>query len=397
MSTTGQSSAPADAASDVAAACSGADFVVLRAHADGDAVAAAGLLARALDARGLPYQASVTSFGLADPEPGDDATVVTLGGPAPADGVAVDPAGSVAAVAAEAVRGLDREPAAGLALAGVVASGADPARTTPELLGAAEASGIVGTVPGVAVPTADLVDGLAHTTLVHARFSGDPEAARDAIAGAGVDPDARDWLGEDGNDGDTADRAGEATGRTVASLVALATAGDAGAAHRAGETVGRALRPLAWRDGPLATVAGAADVLDAAARESPGVALALAGGHDVAESALEAWRDRSRRAHEAVRTATTSAYDDLFVARLETAPTATVARLLRDYRTDAPVAVVATEGRASVASVADQPIADAAREAAAAVEGRVAARQTAATVTYDGDAMDFVSAFREAR
>ncbi|MFC7323832.1 exonuclease RecJ, partial [Halorubrum rutilum] len=171
---------------------------------------------------------------------------------------------------------------------------------------AAEASELVRRRPGVAIPTADLADGLAASTLVRTPYSGDTEGARAALAELGLpaelDDDAR---------------------RRLASLVAVDVADADGAIARAASAVERALRPYeAVGDAaPFETVGGYADVLDALAREAPGtgVALALAAdpGDDLATAALDAWRSHGLAAHRALDAATTGRYDGCVVVRAD--------------------------------------------------------------------------------
>jgi len=81
MSTTGRNQAPAPAPSDLADSLAGAAFVRLVSDATGAALAATGVLARALDAAGTPFQASVVApFAESDRTTEADLTVA-LGRP----------------------------------------------------------------------------------------------------------------------------------------------------------------------------------------------------------------------------------------------------------------------------------------------------------------------------
>ncbi|TKX53104.1 exonuclease RecJ, partial [Halorubrum sp. SP3] len=100
-----------------------APFVRLVATDDGDALAAAGLLARALRATGTPFQARVDP----DPVPDDvdDGVAVTVG--VDRGQHAIPGTGRPASAAAFAVaRALGAEPDPVVALAGVVAAGSIP-------------------------------------------------------------------------------------------------------------------------------------------------------------------------------------------------------------------------------------------------------------------------------
>jgi hypothetical protein len=350
------------AADRVASRLRDADFVRLVATADGDALAATGLLARALRECGVPYQASLAAVPRT---PSTDADCTVAIGHATGDVTLSSTPLSVRAVdvarvlAAESV---DPE----LAVAGVVSTGVEPSGS---LLEAAALERHLG----VAIPTDDRIDGLAGSTLFHAPFSGDETAVEEALEGF------------DGDD------------RELASLVALSAVQDA--PPRAAEAVERALYP--YDCDRFETLGGYADVLDAVARERPGTGIALALGNGVESAALESWRSHGQRAHEALRTANTGRYDGVFVARCDATdegdtPLGTVARLLFAYRSPEPVALAVTDGEAAVVAEADSAAADALGAAAADLDGRSTARDGHGAATFDGTATDYVAAFREA-
>jgi len=369
---------PSDRAASLAAACRGAGFVRLTATPDGDALAALGLLARALRTTGTPFQAAVAAF------PGEAGTEAdaTIGlGTGTGDTGVTD--GPLAPVAYAAARELGDDPDPALALAGAIAAGAIPdADADPD--GDAEAAdGTTGTAidaaddfdraPGVAVPTVDpesddcgaaardeaaLADGVAHATLVHApSLSGDPSAARETLAACSDDD-----------------------GRTVASLVACAAVEDA--PPRAAVAVERALRPRVG--GPFGTLGGYADVLDAVARGRPGTAVALALDGAEPAVALDAWRDHGRAAHRAVRAGETARHAGCLVARVRPeAPLGTVARLLWGFRSAEPVVLVlADDGDAAAVHGVDagEPL----RAAATETGATATARTMAAPAPADG-------------
>ena len=366
MSATGRPTSEPPSPSDIAPRLRDAGFVRLVAAADGDALAAAGVLADALDTLAVPFQLTVARpWDRADRTTDADLTVA-LGGPATDADVAITGHGQPAShTAFEASGELDVDADAVLAMAGITAADGAPGHL-------AEAAG-VDNRPGVAVPTDDTADGLAHSTLFHAPFSGDSEAATAALAE--VDTEAED------------------ADRRVASLLALSVVGDDETTPRGADAVERALRP--YDGGPFGTVGGYADVLDAVAKADPGTAAALALGAGVETAALDAWRDHARAAHEAIRTATTGRYDGLTVLRSdERMPVATVARLVRDYRAPEPAVLALCPGRAAGASVADSGV-DCRALFSDALGGAVAgtARQTTAEV--DGDIADAALAVRE--
>ncbi|MFB6171354.1 MAG: exonuclease RecJ [Haloarculaceae archaeon] len=356
----------------VAARLRDAGLVRLLAAADGDALAAAGLLGQALADADVPYQASVCRFpnaGATDADVtvglGHDDGDVALAGPEPTSAGAY-------AVAVE----LDADPDPVLALAGQIAANAVPGETAAGALETATERGLVERRPGVAVPTADLADGLAHSTFVHAAFSGDVGAVRDELAALGLSGTP-----------DESDR------RRLASLVALAAVEDAPA--RAATAVERVLRP--YVADAYSTVGGHADVLEAVARSRPGTGLALVLGHGGRTSALDAWRDHARAAHDALRTADLARHRGLTVAAVPDAPDATVetiARLCRDYRSTEPVAV-AVAGPAVAVATTDRDAGALVRETTRAVGGASTGRARLAYAEPD-DCAAFVDELREA-
>jgi len=310
--------------------------------ADGDAIAAAATLAAACDAVGTPYHVS-TVRTRAELERrvatvDDDARTVAIGAENPDTHAIVDPPVSVRAseVASDLGAVPDPEPV----LAGIVAAGTDPADVAPDLLNRADAEPTVG----VAIPTDDFADGLAHTTLAHADFSGEREAVSAELDRLGEDPDPR----------------------AVASLLSLATVGAEGASERAAVAVERAIHPYRIEE-PFATVGGYADVLSALSGRSPGLALALAMTGEGRQVALPAWRERALRTHEAIRSADTARYDGLVVACVD-GPVAPVARLIRDFRAPEPVVLAASEDEAAIAAI-DRDVAEVVETAAKAVSG----------------------------
>ncbi|MFC7135023.1 MULTISPECIES: hypothetical protein [Salinibaculum] len=374
MSTAGRPETDAPAASDVATRLREADFVRLVAAADGDALAAVGLVARALDSDATPYQATVAPVPDDAVRETDADLTVALGRPLPTADLTLGTDTSASRVGYDvAAQFGDPDPV--LALAGVAAGGGVPSGRPLE---DAEATGL-GRRPGVAVPTTDLVDGLAHSTLAHGPFSGDEESAAALV-----------------DDLDLPDDPDDATHRRVASLVALAIAGDADATPRGAEAVERFLRPYAGA--PFETVGGYADVLDAVARTDPGLGVALAVGSVDRDAALAAWRDHGERAHAAVDGATTGRYDGLFVARCEgDAPVGTVARLVRDFRSPEPVVLVVADGEAAALADDGTNAGAVVAEAARAVGGDGDGTDDWGRARFDGDDAEFVLAFREAQ
>jgi len=373
MSTAGRDQVSATPPSAVAGALEGAEFARLVARADGDSLAAAGLLARALSTRDTPFQATVArSVDDAQRATDSDVTVAVGTSIEDADVTLADEPLSLAAV--EVVRALGAEPDHALALAGVTVANDRDGTGGGSI---AEEAGFERR-PGVAVPVDGYTDGLAHTTLLHAPFSGETAAVEEALDGLGL-PEEPD----------------EETHRRVASLVALAIAGDETASDRASEAIESALHP--YVGGPFETIGGYGDVLDALARERPGIGVALALGHDgVRDVALDAWRTHASRAHTGIRTAKTGRYDGLFIVRGDAMPVDTVARLVARFRSPEPVTLVVADGEAAARATDGRDVATPLSSAASAVAVPATGRGSRAHARFDGEQADFLVQFREA-
>lgn len=304
----------------VAASLGDAGFVRLVAAPRGDALAALGVLCRALGDRRVPFQAAVRRVSDAAADTEADATVAL--GLADADathGFATAPVAGAYAVASAL-----STPDAVLGLAGTVASGRVASGRVAD---DAETAGL-SRRPGLVIPTADPVDGVAHSTLVHGPFSGDTDAAS-ALVGE-FDASEAEW-------------------RRLASDLALAVAESAPPTSRAGTAIERVLRPHAG--GPFETVGGYADVLDALARRRPGLAIATVLGDVDPDAALDVWRSHGRAVHDAVASATVRRHDGLVVADAPADDSAveSVARLLRDFRSPEPAVYVVGRDRSALA------------------------------------------------
>lgn len=363
-------------ASAVAATCRNAELLHLVCRADGDSIAAAGLLASACRDLGTPYHVSTvrtrTDLESRRTTLDSSASLLVIGAETPGEQSLAGP-GPVSNQAFEASRQLETDPDPILALAGVVAGGGSSETAAPVVWDAVE----VSRRPGIAIPTDDVADGLAHTTLAHAEFSGDLEAAREAVEDLDV-PEPRN----------------EQADRHIASLLALATAGHPEASDRSGTAVERALRPLAI-DGPVPTVGGYADVLGAIATEAPGLGVTLALEAVEWEQALDHWRQHARAAHEGVRSAELVRYDGLVVARTS-GPVESVARLVRDFRSPEPVVVAVHNGQAGVAAV-DRSVDEAVDAAAESADGSALGREARSFAQFDPDREEeFITALREA-
>ena len=399
----------------VAAALSSAAFARIVAHADGDALAAAGLLARALRGVDVPFQVRVASLGTDVSTDSDDGLLVAVGSDLPDADVTIDAEGRPASLRAhEVATTLVGDPGRGsdgvidpiLALAGTVAAGAHPDSVAAPLVETATDAGSMERRAGVAIPVDDVVDGLAHSTLVHAAFSGTEDASRAELSSV-LEPDSN---AQD-----------EETRRSIASLVALAVAGDDESTPRGATAVERLLRPYATPDGPMATLGGLADVLNAVAVERPGVGVALALGHGGRSAALDAWRDHAAAVHRAVDTAHTGRYDGVYVVRADVRADArsedieddnggdegatlgrlrTVARLVRDFRSPEPLVAALDDGLAAL-SAPESGADDAAAALASEFPTESAAwsggpRRAIARFDPATDEADVIAAIREA-
>ena len=380
--------APTPAPEEVADRLADARFVRVVAAPTGAALAASGVLARALRELAVPFQVRVrrdSAYAVTD-----DALTVRVGSTGPADVTLADPE-TAPVVAFEVARALEAAPDPRLALAGVAAAESDPVGSTlVDVLGAERS-------PGVGLPVADLADGLGHTTLLHAPFSKGVDAAGAVLAELELPAD----LDEEAH-------------RRVASLVAIETATAPGATPRAAEAVARALNPLRLDAGPFATVEGYADVLCAVAREEPGTGIALALGHDTRAAALDAWRRHARRAHAALREAETARYSGVVVLGVSlpadetdgatddvaapdqrlTGRLRTIARLARDFRSPEPTVLVLGDGVAAAATRDDEvDISGALSRAAEPEDVEGTARE--ADARFDTDAEAFGATVRE--
>lgn len=371
MSATGRPDA-ARSPGDVAGQLREAAFVHLVADATGDGVAATALLATALDGE-TPYQVSVAPL----PERADRATdadlTVGLGRAAGDVDISLSGDGEPASREAHDIAAEFGSVDGALAIAGALAGGAD---RDESLLSLADRHGFERR-PGVAVPTADLADGLAHSTLVHAGFSGDTEAARDVLGSLGS-------------------TAGAVDHRNVASAVAASVV-EADPSTRGSHAVERFLRPLVG--GPVGTLGGFGDVLDATARVDPGLATAFGLGLVDPADALDVWREHAQRAHEGLREATTGRYDGLFVLRCEPGvPLGTVARLGCEYRSPEPVVLAVADGEAAVRTGRDaqRTAGSVVRDVAETVGGAASGTTHRARARFAAEPTEYLLAFREA-
>lgn len=327
-----------------------ASFVELRVAPSVDALAGAGMLTAALEARGVPFHARVDTGN----DNGSSEAGAFLGTNEAPDGQIHIPHGEVAAATTQVAHAWETEDVAGLQ---------DSAAVFGELRRDDR------TTDGLGVPLDDTVDGLAHSTLVHGPFSGDEEESAAMY---------------DRVDGDPVD---------LASLVTLETIGGAG--PHAASALERFLAPIRTPDGPFATAAGTADVLDVLGEVNPGLGLALVcGQRDARKTAIRTWKRVATDIH--ARAESVSPASDAAIATLDSdvpAPAA-LARVVRDYRTTAPATLVTGPDTIGIASsaVSTMTLASAVTEHATSVVPRGNGR-VSATRPDELDAI--VSAIRE--
>ena len=410
---------PSADATSVAATVREASFLTLLSDTDGDAIAAAGLIAGAARTAGIPFQVRSTddpngllSTGL--PNDGSDDRTLVVGrtstiADASLPGKATTADGESASAAAYRTAleiGDDPDPV--LALAGSIAGGAVPGDDgTAAILERAREQNRLEQRAGVGVPVRELTDGLAHSVQFLAPFSGDPDRTEETLVEWGLPTDADTGELEPGQQ------------EQLASLLAIEVTTADGTVPEAATAIETALRPYAI-DGPFATLTGYAEVLDVLARERPGTAIALALDRDdpegpnssnrspqLRESALEAWRAHARGTHRAIDAATTGRYDGSLLARVDADPAVlpTIARLLCDYRSPEPVVIVIQQGADGAGGAAaganrdpggrGTALGEAFTDVAAEFDGIGSGTTTIATARFDGDPTEFAAAIRE--
>jgi hypothetical protein len=361
MATTGRTAEATHAPDEVATLAGDAGFVHLLGRADGDGLAAVGLLGRALDATGTPYQVSIARCR-ADAEERlvDGGTTLGIG---LSTGDASLSEGSAALEAYETASRLDTDPDPFLAIAGAVAGGFAPSGAA---LAAAEADGVERR-PGLGLPTAELATGLAYSGLVHASFSGDEQAVGAFLADLGLPAELDD-------DAHT----------RLASAVALDATGQPDGS-RAVAAIDALLAPFDSPDpAPFETIEGYADVLDALAWTDPGTGVAYLLGHEDREAALDVWKAAGTTLHPTVERMDLSAEGDIVGGAIEDGDPRRVARLVRDFRAGASSVVITSADAVALATGDGEPDARA-RLAAEYDEDRVAGTETLALAAVEDD------------
>ncbi len=331
MATTGQTATVTPAPETTATRLQTASLVRILTRQTGDAIAAAGLLGRALTDFGVPFQITPTPSRAERArrvERGDEEALtvaigtvdhadITIGGPQ-ATTTVID-------ILQEAT---DHNPDPLLALAGCVAGGIMP-DAKPDLLGQAEATGLEQQ-PGVGLPTTDRTTGLAATLWLHGPFSGRPDRVETLLSDVGLTAD---------------EPLTDAKRKRLASLAAIG--GTNGPyPEQAAATIDQALHP--YVGGPFETIAGYAEVLSVVSRDTPGVAIGVALGSDLVETARSIWASHAMAAHQGLRAATTERYGGLYVLVIEEGPAETIAALAHRVQSPEPTTLVVGPTRIAV-------------------------------------------------
>lgn len=284
------------------------EFVSFRVAPSMPSIVATTILTTGLDGRGIPYQVRMTPT-----LDSKDVTVAVGTSESPRTGIHL-PASSVRSDAIHIAHALGDEPNTERERLGAVFSQRDPSE------GAA-----------LGIPVVDVADGIAHSTLIHGRFSGDIDTAAAFLDGIDID---------------------EPT--SVASAVTLEVAKRG---HpRSTQAIERFLGFGPRSDGPFASVAGEADVLDVLAEVDPGLALALASGGDRATKALETWRETATVLHEACRDVNETGNDTIVARDIECRAPGVLSRMLADFRTTAETVLIQGPDHAGITTDAIEPV-----------------------------------------
>lgn len=313
---------------DLATAVSESTLLTVIARADGTALAAAGALADLATKTGTPFQiclAETRDEAANRARAADESATIIAIGPSTPDADVILGDSVPAKLISRAADRLEQSVPPELVAAGVLAA-EQPLSIADSALESLEERGITSE-PGVVSPGEDLVDSLAHSTLVHGPFAGTPDRARSLLDELGSEPSPR----------------------TVASAVAIAGTRADNRPPSGGQAIERVLQPHPIQ-GPWGSLEGLADILEATARSAPGTATALALGHADQEVVLDAWRHHGQTVHQAVREADLARYDGIVETGATAASPASVARLIRDFRSPEPAVVVLGEDKIGLAT-----------------------------------------------
>lgn len=364
------------------------EFARITAYPDGDSVAAAGIIAQACSALGVPFRLRAGT-PTSPPDTDADTTVIVVGHHRPVSDehdIHIGGSGAASKRALDATRDINAvESNPVLALAGLTTLPAPVDDTGGDIRRLAADLGYLSQRPGVATATQDLMDGLANALTIHAPFSGRPDRAQAHLAELQL-PVEMDVDGQ----------------RRLEAFVATAVSPASRPSGR--QALETAIRPLAITDGRFQTVAGYGDVLRAVARDAPGLGFGLLlGGVDDAE-ALEVLAEHAQTAHRCVRRAEVFEYDGFAVARVDddtltddrlAAVLPTVARLVRDYRTPAATCYAVTDGYAAGATRTSDAVGPQVQATARSLDGAGQARQHLGEARFDGSAEEFVRALQD--
>ena len=317
MASTGHRQSASTDAAGVTALLRDASFVHLFGHRNGDALAATGILGRALDELKIPHQVTFAETPRDCRErQATDSTVVGIG--FESVGTPLSAKSSMAAAAFESASALETDPDPILAMAGVRAAGSEP---SDALLQAAREAGAERR-PGLGIPTDDPVTGLAYSTVFHGEFSGSETEAEAFLAN--LDSDVTNV---------------EAA-RRLSSVVAL-HASDGTGADRTQEAISRGVAPM-YVPGPFETAAGYGDVLEALARADVGLGYRFVLGYEDRSTALDTWKRYASDIHDAIEQLDDGddQEDAIRTVSVSEIDPWTTARLAKEYRSTAPGVLV---------------------------------------------------------
>lgn len=348
-----------DTSTQLVSICENAGFVHLVGVDNGASLAATGVMARTLRAIDIPFQASLASFP-DEQHTSDDATIAigwNGGDISFSTGSLVEIAWQCGSALAPDVVEPD------LAFAGLRSEGFP--MSTLEIDRPTQS-------PGIALPTEDVITGLAASSNLRGPFSGTEENASSFVSELALEE--QDIIHS----------------RKGASAIALAVLRDTG--PRGSDALTNVLHP--HQSSRFMTIEGYAEILDAIAKEEPGTGLALVLGNPVEEDVYHCWQQHGKQAHQALSAAETQRHKGLFVARSEDDfPLRTISRICHNYVSPEPITVAVGQSRGAI--VASSPISEGLLSTLDMCEGTGIVHETTGHVRFDCSSEEFVNTLRE--
>lgn len=313
----------------------GAPLVRILTKQFADSIAAAGVLTQGLAEQQIPFQVSPTTSqddramraSAGDP----DAVTVSIGSLTDPDLADIVLDHAPVEMAVSIVKRLGADPEPHLPLAGIIARGENPEKL-PELLSSTR-DPEQSRSSRFGIPVDDLVDGLAHSLLIHAPFSGDRSQVADMLDRVGVDIDQID---------------SDETLRQIASAVAI-NATDGPNPKRAADYVESFLYPHVTSH-QFRTLEGFADILMSTTQSHPGTAVALAIGGNVQSAALETWRQHALTVHRQLNDIELKRYNGVVSFSGEWTWIRTAARVVQRTMSPEPVTIARSDEGVAVAA-----------------------------------------------